>query len=315
MATIKDIGTKIENSGTTKEGRLSADEFNVVVSQVIDNMDDITSLEVSKIGYISVSVSSLVATVSCYDRKNGTLITSFKTAAQAAVATALAQFDANDIRMTKAESRITALEDADPSAAKDKVGYGKTTEASHKTTLSFYAASDSTTPLFEMQVASADVYSVLSSRLDNIESRIGVTITVIEDYNLDTLMAKSYDDASVLAIAKQLYKAVLGGVVLMKTSADGASDTSYGGYTYIVADGRTYDNLKRTYTMSFHFYGQKKMGTFSMNYNVTSATLLSAETEALGDITSEVMVEDNGELLTEIALALQSSDDTTTENA
>lgn len=312
MATIKDIGTKIENSGQTKEGRLSADEFNIVVSQVIDNMDDITSLEANKIGYISVSVSNLIATISCYDRKNGTLITSFKTAAETAIASVLAQFKENDTRMTNAESRITALEDASPSSAANKVGYGKATEQSHKTTLSFYASSDSTTPLFEMQVASADVYSVLSSRIDNIESRIGATITVIEDYDLETLMKEKYDAASLLAIAKQLYNAALGGVVLMKTSAVAASETDkkWSGYTYIIADERTLNQLTRSYTMSFHFYGQKKIGEFSMEYKVTSATLLSASVQALGDITSEVVIEDNGELLTEIALILQGTETT-----
>lgn len=42
---IKDIQEKIENGGATSRGKLSAEEFNTVLLQVIENMDNGTEIE------------------------------------------------------------------------------------------------------------------------------------------------------------------------------------------------------------------------------------------------------------------------------
>ena len=46
---INSIGTKVENEGSTMEGRLYADEFNCVVDTIKDNKEAIKNFQVGTI--------------------------------------------------------------------------------------------------------------------------------------------------------------------------------------------------------------------------------------------------------------------------
>lgn len=295
------IGTKTENGGTTAEGRLSAAEFNALVAQVEANATDISSLDASRVGYVLVTELNGINTVWLYTKKGGKLVGYYDSPASGVVASIIS-------RMTSAETRITALEEAETTDS-TKVGYGSQTDKSHKTTLAFYATKDSTEALFTLECASADVYGLLNDRLTILENRAPQTsVKVIDNYDLKTLMEKGYAGTDLTAVADLLTSGSTG-VTLMRTEPNGESDSFFSGYTYIVYDGKSFSLTKRQYVYGFHYFGKAEQGRFSITQTGTSYAM--GETETISLMSSELVAE-NTETVAEILAVLEEEETETT---
>lgn len=256
MASIKDIEQKIENKGTTAAGRLSAEEFNTVLSQVIQNMTGITALTASKVGWAEISVSGDTATVAFYNYKNGTQLFAGSMASASGLSSLHTAVETNT-------SDISSLK------AKD-------------------AEQDTAVSNLEATATGLD------TRITDLENRTGPSalVCVITGYNLKSLMNGEYTADELKDLASLLYSAT-GNVILMKTGSD-SGDPSVSGYTLISEDAKKTDVTARTQTRSYHFDTDTNAGSFTLS--MSSSGTWSLVKSVRGRIGSEYVTDSDDTL-------------------
>lgn len=256
MASIKDIEQKIENKGATAAGRLSAEEFNTVLSQVIQNMTDITALTASKVGWAEISVSGDTATVAFYNYKNGTQLFAGSIASAAGLSSLHTAVDTNTSDISSLKTKNTEQDSAISSLKTTATG--------------------------------------LDTRVTELENRTesSALVCVITGYNLAALMSGEYTADELKDLASVLYSAA-GNVILMKTGAD-SGDSSVSGYTLINEDTKTTDVTARTQSRSYHFDSDTKTGSFTLS--VSSSGVWSLTKSVRGRIGSEYITDSEATL-------------------
>lgn len=242
MASIKDIGTKVENKGATAAGRLSAAEFNTLLAQVIDNTDNISALTKAKVGWAEISTNGDSSTVTFYNFKGGTQLFSGTLASASGLSSLRASVETLQTDVTQAQTGITALED-------------KAAE-------------------FNTSISGMD------TRITALEEReeVSAMVCVITDYNLTDLTSGKYSAAELKNLANLLSSAS-GNVILIKAGTDTADSTATG-YVILQQGTKSTNVTARTQSLTYGYGLESEYGTFTLSMASSGTYSLSVSSQS-----------------------------------
>ena len=195
MATdISGLRNKTENSGATAQGRLSATEFNRLVTACIESQEETALLKSGKVGYVSATTSGNVTTIRMYDTQNGTQLFTTQVAASGVYNALLTAIGEETSRAEEAEDElfdaVTGLADAIGDLQEGvggKVGYISATTSGNVTTIRMYDE-EGGTQLYSMQTAAANTYNVLYNMIN---TQVGALNGVLSELSGKALKVKA----------------------------------------------------------------------------------------------------------------------------